>query len=71
MKRTIIALLEVDDDKAFKEIDDGPISYLDLKIGLLEEDGIVLKESFIMDDDEIDDKQRLINNIISQIFDSI
>ena len=55
--RTVIAILEVDDDRAFTEIDDGPIPYLEREMGWLEQSGIFLQNARILDeDDEYDAK---------------
>lgn len=55
--RTVIAILEVDDDRAFAEIDDGPIPYLEREMGWLEQSGIFLQNARILDeDDEYDAK---------------
>ncbi len=59
MNRQIIALLEVDDDIAFHEIDDGPIAYFEKEMGWLEQSHIFLKEAFIADEDENSAEQRI------------
>ena len=50
--RTVIAILEVDDDRAFEEIDDGPITYLEREMGWLEQSGIFLQNARILDEDD-------------------
>jgi hypothetical protein len=49
--RTVIALLEVDDDKAIAE-DIGTIGYLEREFGWLEQSGIRLDNARILDDDD-------------------
>ncbi len=49
--RTVIALLEIDDDMAIAE-DMGTLDYLDQKCGWLISDGIILREAKILDDDD-------------------
>lgn len=51
MKRTIFCKITVDDETAFNQIDDGPISFLEKKIGELKEDNIVLEDAFLSDED--------------------
>ena len=50
--RTVIAILEVDDDIAFEKIDDGPVPYLERELGYLEQRGIFLQNARILDDDD-------------------
>lgn len=54
MERRIIAVLSVDDDKAFWEIDDGPIPYLERELGWLEQSLIFLKDAYIADEDYVE-----------------
>ena len=49
--RTVIAILEVDDDKAIAE-DLGTIDYLEREFGWLEQSGISLQSARILDDDD-------------------
>jgi hypothetical protein len=49
--RTVIAILEIDDDKAIAE-DLGTIDYLQREFGWLEQSGIFLKNARILDDDD-------------------
>lgn len=49
--RTIIAMLEIDDDKAIAE-DLGTIEYLEREFGWLEQSGISLQSARILDDDD-------------------
>jgi hypothetical protein len=49
--RTIIALLEVDDDQAIAE-DLGTIEYLEREIGWLEQSGVFLRNARILDNDD-------------------
>lgn len=49
--RKVIAILEVDDDRAITE-DLGTIEYLEREFGWLGESGIFLKEARILDDDD-------------------
>lgn len=68
MKRKIFALLEVDDDTAFQQIDDGPIPYLEKEMGWLEQSQIFLKDAFIADEDENDAKQSYLNYLAELLF---
>lgn len=49
--RTVIAMLEVDDDKAIAE-DLGTIDYLEREFGWLEQSGVFLQSARILDDDD-------------------
>jgi hypothetical protein len=49
--RTIIAILEVDDDKAIAE-DLGTIEYLEREMGWVGQSGIFLQNARILDDDD-------------------
>ena len=49
--RTVIAMIEIDDDKAIAE-DFGTIDYLEREFGWLENSGIFLKDARILDDDD-------------------
>jgi hypothetical protein len=49
--RTVIAIIEVDDDMADDE-KMGTLDYLDMKLGWLISDGIILREAKILDDDD-------------------
>lgn len=49
--RTVIAMLEIDDDKAIAE-DLGTIEYLEREFGWLEQSGISLQNARILDDDD-------------------
>ena len=69
MARTIVAFIGVDDDTSFEKIDDGPITYLEKEMGRLEQDGIVLKDCFISDDDEDDRWQAYLNYLVDWVFD--
>ncbi|MCM1488873.1 MAG: hypothetical protein NC203_10960 [Firmicutes bacterium] len=71
MNRQIIALLEVDDDTAFEEHGDGPISYLEKEMGWLEQSQIFLKDAFITDEDECDVEQAYLNYLAEWIFESL
>lgn len=68
MKRKIFALLEVDDDTAFRQIDDGPIPYLEQEMGWLEQSQIFLKDAFIADGDECDAEQAYLNYLAAWVF---
>ena len=65
--RTVIALLEVDDDKAIAE-DLGTIDYLENEMGWVAESGIFLQNARILDgDDEYDAKAiELANKIFEE-----
>ena len=49
--RTVIAILEIDDDRAIAE-DLGTIEYLEREFGWLEQSGISLQNARILDDDD-------------------
>jgi hypothetical protein len=49
--RTIIAILEVDDDRAIAE-DLGTIEYLEKEFGCLEQSGVLLQHARILDEDD-------------------
>lgn len=68
MKRKIIAQFEVDDDTAFKKINDGPIRYFEMKTEPLKESQIFLKEAFIADEDENDEEYAYLNYLAARIF---
>lgn len=62
--RTIVAIIEVDDDRAIAE-DIGTIDYLEREFGWLAESGIILENARILDDeDPYDDKAIDALNII-------
>ena len=65
--RTVIAILEIDDDKAIAE-DLGTIEYLEREFGLLKEIGVFLQYAKILDeDDECDAKAiELVNRIFEE-----
>jgi hypothetical protein len=63
--RTIIAVIEVDDNKAIAE-DLGTIDYLDREFGWLTESGISLKDARILDDDDKDDAKAI--ELVNEIF---
>lgn len=56
--RKILAMIEIDDDKAIAE-DLGTLDYLEREFGWLEESGIFLKEGRILDDDDLLDKKAI------------
>lgn len=49
--RTVIAMLEVDDDKSIAE-DLDTIEYLEREFGWLEQSGVFLQNARILDDDD-------------------
>ena len=65
--RTVIALLEIDDDKAIAE-DIGTIDYLEREMGWVAESGVFLQHAKILDnDDEYDTKAiELANRIFEE-----
>lgn len=69
MKRRIFAIVEVDDERAFAEIDDGPVAYLEKEFGWLEQSGISLKECFVVDEDAEDPWERYIGYLAQFAFD--
>lgn len=68
MKRKIVAIIEVDDDIAYKKIDDGPVPYLESEFGWLAPSGISLMDCFIADDDEDDKRKAYLNYIVEWVF---
>ena len=54
MKRTIFCKITVDDETAFNQIDDGPVSFLEKKMKDLEGDNIILEDAFLSDEDDED-----------------
>lgn len=63
--RTVIAMLEVDDEKAIAE-DLGTIEYLEREFGWLEQSGISLQNARILDDDDKYDAKAI--ELADQIF---
>ena len=63
--RTVIALLEVCDDRAIAE-DLGTIDYLERKFSCLQESGIYLNSARILDDDDKYDAKAI--ELANQIF---
>lgn len=64
--RIVIAIIEVDDDKAIKE-DLGTIDYLEKEFGWLENSNIFLQNARIIDEDDEYDAKAI--RAVSQIFD--
>ena len=66
--RTIVAILEVDDDKAIEE-DLGTIDYIEREFGWLQESGIFLNEARILDEDDSYDAEAiaLANKIFNEV----
>ena len=56
--RKVIALLEVDDDKAIAE-DIGTIDYLEREMGWVADSGIYLQNARILDDDDKHDAKAI------------
>ena len=56
--RKIIAILEVDDEKAIVE-DLGTIEYVERELGWIQDSGIYLEAARILDDDDSDDAEAL------------
>lgn len=52
--RQVIAYFTIDEDRAFDEMGDGPISYFERECGWLEQSGIYLKDAAIADTDADD-----------------
>ena len=63
--RTVIAILEVDDNKAIAE-DLGTIDYLEREMGWVAERGVFLQSAKILDDDDEYDSKAI--ELASQIF---
>ena len=63
--RKVIAILEVDDDKAIAE-DLGTIEYLEREFGWLEESGMFLQCAKILDEDDKYDTNAI--NLANKIF---
>lgn len=57
-KRKVIAIIEVDDDRAIAE-DKGTLDYLETEFGWLEQSGIFLLNARILDDDDLYDKEAI------------
>lgn len=64
--RKIIAMVEVDDDKAIAE-DLGTIEYLEREFGWLQDSGIYLENAKILDDDDKNDAKAI--ELTNKIFD--
>ena len=56
--RKVIAMIEVDDDKAIEE-DVGTIEYFEREFGWLADSGIYLQSARILDDDDKDDAKAI------------
>ena len=63
--RTVIALLEIDDDKAIAE-DLGTLDYLEREFGLLKQSGVFIESARILDDDDKYDAKAI--ELANQIF---
>ena len=63
--RTVIALLEIDDEKAIAE-DIGTLDYLEREFGLLKPSGIFIESARILDDDDEYDAKAI--ELTNQIF---
>ena len=63
--RTIIAMLEIDDDRAIEE-DLGTIEYLEREFGWLSDSGIFLQNARILDDDDKYDAKAI--DLVNMIF---
>ena len=63
--RKVVAMLEVDDDKAIEE-NLGTLDYLEREFGWLEQSGICLKNARILDDDDKHDRDAL--TLVKMIF---
>lgn len=57
--RTIIAMIEVDDDKAIEE-DLGTVEYTEREFGWLKSSGIFLQNARILDDDDKYDSEAIV-----------
>ena len=56
--RKVIAMIEVDDDRAIAE-NMGTLDYLEREFGWLEQSGVVLQNARILDEDDLCDKEAL------------
>lgn len=65
MKRKIAAIIEVDEDIAYKMISDGPVAYVENEV---EAEGLELADCFIVDDDETDEWKEYINYLVCWAF---
>lgn len=65
--RKVIAMLEVDDDRAIEE-NSGTIEYLEREFGWLEQSGVFLQNARILDDDDKHDVKaiELANKIFNE-----
>ena len=64
-KRTIIAIIEVDDDRAIEK-DEGTLDYINREFLKLQQSGISLEDARILDDDDPCGQNAL--NLVDMIF---
>lgn len=64
--RTVVAIIEVDDERAIAE-DMGTLGYLEQEFGWLEASGITLYGARILDDDDKEDVRVI--ELVNEVFD--
>lgn len=65
MLRRVVAIIEVDDDRAIEE-DSGTLDYLLREMGWVQESGVELIEAKILDEDDPEDAEAI--NLTNKIF---
>lgn len=68
MERKIVAVVGVDDEVAFEQINDGPVPYLEKELAWLGPSGISLKDCFVADEDEDDKWKAYLNYLVEWAF---
>lgn len=71
MTRTVVVYFEVDEERAFTEINDGPIPYIEKKVEPLEQSGVKLMNAKIADDDADDPEEAYLVYLLRYAFDNI
>lgn len=65
MLRRVVAIIEVDDDRAIEE-DSGTLDYLFREMGWVQESGVELIEAKILDEDDPEDAEAI--SLTNKIF---
>lgn len=68
MERKIVAIVGVEDEIAFEQINDGPVPYLEKEFSWLGPSGISLKDCFATDEDEDDKWKAYLNYLVEWAF---
>lgn len=71
MGRTVVAFLKVSEERAFAEIDDGPVTFVEQKAKALERSSITLVDATIADDDADDPKEAYLVYLLRYAFDNL